>query len=625
MCPMTSPEIVPAKIPLAVSKETYIAAFSGIAIAVHMVLRYMGHLPAAPSVVPLFAVLAIGGVPILITLARKLWAREFGSDLLAGVSILASVLLGQYLVGAIIVLMLSGGTALEQFATRRASSVLDALAKRMPLVAHRKRGASVESVKLDQVHIGDTILVLPHEICPVDGVVLEGRGVMDESYLTGEPFEISKTPGANVLSGAINGDLALVIEAKALAVDSRYAKIMQVMEQSQDKRPQLRRIGDRLGGWYTPLAVGIAAATWLVSGDPMRFLAVVVIATPCPLILAIPVAVIGAISLSAKHSIIIKNPAALEQITTCRTLIFDKTGTLTYGKPQMTELLPGPEFTREQILQLTASLEQFSKHPLASAVMKAAADVNIALVDVSQIQEKPGEGLIGVVEGRQIRITGRGKVEASFAAFLPPLVSGLECLVFIDEQYAGALRFHDAPRQDTKPFVHHLSPRHQVNRVLLVSGDRESEVRYLAQEVGINEVHAGQAPEQKVAIVEQETRQARTLFIGDGINDAPALMTATVGVAFGPNSDITSEAADAVILTTSLSKVDELIHISHRMRSIALQSALGGMAASFLGMIAAALGYLPALEGAILQEVIDFAAVVNAVRVALPSKNLADF
>jgi P-type E1-E2 ATPase len=241
------------------------------------------------------------------------------------------------------------------------------------------------------------------------------------------------------------------------------------------------------------------------------------------------------------------------------------------------------------------------------------------------MQEKPGDGLLGMVAGRSVRITGRGKLDPKVLAALPPLASGLECIVFVDEQYAGAFRFHDAPRQDTKPFVHHLSPNHQVNRVLLVSGDRESEVRYLAQEVGISEVYAGQTPEQKVAIVEEETRKARTLFIGDGINDAPALMTATVGVAFGANSDITSEAADAVILTASLGKVDELIHVSHRMRSIALQSAVGGMAASIVGMIAAALGYLPPLEGAVLQEIIDLAAVANAVRVALPTRNLADF
>jgi heavy metal translocating P-type ATPase len=622
---MSPQEAIPVKIPISTSRETYIAIVTALAIASHLILKYLTHLPRLAYLIPLFVALAVGGIPILVTLGKKLWVREFGSDLLAGISILASVLMGQYLVGAIIVLMLSGGAALEQFATRRASSVLDALAKRMPQIAHCKRGTSVEDVNLDQVHIGDELIVLPHEICPVDGLVVEGHGVMDESYLTGEPFEISKTPGSRVLSGAINGDMALTIEAEKLAVDSRYAKIMQVMEQTQEKRPQLRRIGDQLGAWYTPLAVGLAGLTWLVTGDSMRFLAVVVIATPCPLILAIPVAVIGAISLSAKHGIIIKNPAALEQITTCRTLIFDKTGTLTYGKPQMTEVLCGPGFTQDEVLQAAASLEQFSKHPLAGAVVQAARDAKLAVLEVSQMQEKPGEGLLGIVAGRRVRITGRGKVDSKLLPSLPPLASGLECVVLVDNQYAAAFRFHDAPRHDTKPFVHHLNPSHQVNRVLLVSGDRESEVRYLAQEVGITEVHAGQTPEQKVAIVEAETKRARTLFIGDGINDAPALMTATVGVAFGPNSDITSEAADVVILTTSLGKVDELIHVSHRMRSIALQSAVGGMVASVVGMIAAALGYLPPLEGAILQEIIDLAAVVNAVRVALPTTDLADF
>ncbi len=598
---------------------------AAVAIGVHLFLRYFTHLPKLAQMAPLFIALAVGGIPILITLSKKIWARDFGSDLLAGVSILASVAMGQYLVGTIIVLMLSGGSALEQFATGKASSVLDALAKRMPLVAHRRLGTSVEDIDLNEVQIGDHVIVLPHEICPVDGVVIEGHGVMDESYLTGEPFEISKTPGAKVLSGAINGDMALTIRAEKLAVDSRYAKIMQVMEHTQDKRPQLRRIGDRIGAWYTPLALSVAGLTWFFTGESSRFLAVVVIATPCPLILAIPVAVIGAISLSARHGIIIKNPAALEQITTCRTLIFDKTGTLTYGKPQVTEILCAPGFERDQVLQAAASLEQFSKHPLAGAVMQAASDAKLALLEVSEMQEKPGAGLLGLAAGRRVRITGRRNVDSALLPSLPPLVSGLECLVLIDGQYAGAFRFHDAPRQDTKPFVHHLNPSHQVNRVLLVSGDRESEVRYLAREVGITEVYAGQTPEQKVGIVEAETRKARTLFIGDGINDAPALQTATVGVAFGPNSDITSEAADAVILTTSLGKVDELIHVSHRMRSIALQSALGGMAASLAGMVAAALGYLPPLEGAILQEVIDLAAVVNAVRVALPTHELADF
>jgi P-type E1-E2 ATPase len=356
----------------------------------------------------------------------------------------------------------------------------------------------------------------------------------------------------------------------------------------------------------------------------MRFLAVVVIATPCPLILAIPVAVIGAISLAAKRAIIIKNPAALEQIATCRTLIFDKTGTLTYGKPVLTEILCAPEFSRAEVLEAAASLEQFSKHPLAGAVLAAARAEQITFANVSEVSESPGSGLQGLVNGRNVRITGRQKVTPNLE-YLPPVTSGLECLVFIESRYAAAFRFHDAPRRDTKPFVHHLGPRHQVRRVLLVSGDRDSEVRYLADQVGIAEVHSSQSPEQKVELVQAETKNARTLFLGDGINDAPALVAATVGVAFGPNSDITSEAADAVILTASLNKVDELLHISKRMRSIALQSAVGGMLASVLGMIAAATGHLLPLEGAVLQEVIDLMAVVNAVRVALPGKQLADF
>ena len=250
--------------------------------------------------------------------------------------------MGQYLVGSIVVLMLSGGTALEKFATRRASSVLKALAMRMPQTAHRKTTSGITDIEIDSVQVGDTLVVFPHEICPVDGVVLEGQGRMNEAYLTGEPFEMSKTPGSEVISGAVNGETALTIRAEKLPIDSRYAKIMQVMQETQQRRPRLRRLGDMLGAWYTPLAVTIALAAWIVSGESHRFLAVLVIATPCPLLLAIPVAVIGAISLSARRSIIIKNPAVLEQISHCTTLIFDKTGTLTYGRPSLTEILCAP-------------------------------------------------------------------------------------------------------------------------------------------------------------------------------------------------------------------------------------------------------------------------------------------
>jgi heavy metal translocating P-type ATPase len=606
------------------SKETLIAGFTLVAIALHIVLRYTVHFPSFASNLPLFAALVLGGAPLVWELFQKLLRREFGSDLLAGISILTAIALREYLVAAIVVLMLSGGEALEALATARASSVLDALARRMPNVAHRKETAGLIDIKLADVRIGDELTVLPHEICPVDGTVLEGHGVMDEAYLTGEPYEILKTPGSTVISGAINGEEMLVIRAEKLAEDSRYARIMKVMQQTEQQRPKLRRLGDQLGAWYTPIALGVAAAAALFSGQAERFLAVIVIATPCPLLLAIPTAIIGAISLAARRAIVIKNPAVLEQIERCQTLIFDKTGTLTYGRPTLTAIICAEGFDRIEVLQLAASLERYSKHPLASAIVHQAKQESIAVLPADHISERPGQGLHGSINGRSVQITGRKKVDA-LKLDLPPLESGLECLVFVQGHYAAAIRFHDAPRKDSASFIGHLRPKHGVAKVMLVSGDRESEVKYLAESVGISEVYAGKSPEEKVAIVRDETAKARTLFIGDGINDAPALMAATVGVAFGSQNDITTEAADAIVLETALEKIDELLHIGRRLRRIALQSALGGMAASILGMIAAALGYLPPIWGAVGQELIDLFAVLNAVRVALPTENLQDF
>jgi len=605
-------------------KETYIAGLTLVAIVLHLVFRYGTHLPSRISLLPLFAALLVGGGPLVYELAGKLIKKEFGSDLLAGVSILTAVVLGQFLVATIVVLMLSGGAALEFYATAKASSVLDALARRMPSVAHRHDGSALKDVKLEEIRVGDLLTVFPHEICPVDGEVLEGHGVMDEAYLTGEPYEISKTPGSQVISGAINGEQALLIRAEKLPVDSRYARIMQVMHATEQQKPRLRRLGDQLGAWYTPLALGVAGGAALLSWDANRFLAVVVIATPCPLLLAIPTAIIGAISLSARRAIIIKNPAILEQIDACRTLIFDKTGTLTYGRPTLTEAICGEGFRRTEVMQLTGSLEQYSKHPLAGAILAAAKQENVALLPVAHVSEHPGQGLRGTIDGRSVQITGRKKVAAEQFP-LPPLAGGLECLVFIDGKYAAALRFHDAPRKDSRTFIEHLQPRHGVAKVMLVSGDRESEVKYLAETVGITEVHAGKSPEEKVEIVKQEVAREKTLFVGDGINDAPALLAATVGVAFGTASDITAEAADAVVLELALGKIDELMHIGRRMRRIALQSALGGMGLSMVGMIFAAAGYLPPIGGAIGQELIDLFAVLNAVRVALPTDELQDF
>ena len=599
--------------------------FAALSIVAHLTLRYLVHSSTTTQLIPLYATLIAGGAPILIDIFRKFLQRDFGADLLAVLSIVTSIVLGEYLVGAIIVLMLSGGIALEQYATRRASSVLEALAARMPRIAHLKRASGVVDISLEEVAMGETLVVFPHEYCPVDGVVIEGHGTMDESYLTGEPFEMSKAPGSQVLSGAINGEGALTIRATKLPRDSRYARIMQVMSEAEQQRPKMRRLADRLGAWYTPVALVIALLGWGLSADPDRFLAVIVIATPCPLLIGIPVAVIGAISLAARRAIIIKRPAMLEQIDKCRTLIFDKTGTLTYGRPVLTEVLCPDGGSESEMLNLAASLEQYSKHPLAAAIVKAGA--GRALKAVQEITERPGEGVRGIVNGMKVEITGRELVANRGAEVmnLPPQAEGLECLLFVNDRYSATLRFRDEPRHESGSFVSHLSPRHGVGKVMLLSGDRESEVRYLAGKVGITEILAGQTPEDKVAIVTDETKKALTLFVGDGINDAPAMQVATVGVAFGQNSDITSEAADAVIMDASLRKVDELIHIGQRMRVIALQSAVGGMTLSMMGMLFAALGFLPPVAGAVTQEVIDVLAIMNALRVTLPLSDLTDF
>jgi len=604
-----------------------ITVLSLVGIATHLLLRFGLHTNVTVQHIPLWATLALGGIPLLYDLLKKLAQREFGSDLLAGISIVSAVLLGEYLAGAIVVLMLAGGEALESYAVGNATSVLRALAKRVPSAAHRRRDSQIINIALDEVAVGDTLAVFPHDICPVDGVVVEGHGMMDESFLTGEPFKITKAPGSTVISGAINGESALTITATKRAVDSRYAKIMEVMRESEQHRPRMRRLGDQLGALYTPLAVALAIIAWTVSGEATRFLAVLVIATPCPLLIAIPIGIIGSISLCARRAIIVKDPVTLEQIDRCRTAIFDKTGTLTYGQPKLTEEFVASEFSKRDVLQLAASVELYSKHPLARAILAAASEQKLQLQEASRISEPPGQGLSAIVAGREVQITSRQeflKQNKAAASQLPSVGNGLECIVLIDGRYVATYRFRDAPRAEGLSFIKHLGPRHHFQRVMIVSGDRESEVRYLAQELGIGEIHAQKTPEEKVEIVRAENTNGKTLYVGDGINDAPAMMAATVGIAIGQNSDVTAEAAGVVVLESSLKKVDEFMHISRRMRAIVLQSALGGMTLSAVGMLVAASGHLSPVAGALTQEVIDVLAVLNALRAAFLPRVISD-
>lgn len=602
-----------------------IAALMLMAMLAAWTLRYLFSDRRSAEIV-LLSVALVAVVPLAVELVRQVARGSFSVDFLAFLSVASAVVLHQYLVAAIVILMLSGGKALEEYATRRASSVLGALARRMPHTAHRQSAdGAVSDVPAETVRVGDRLMLYPHELCPVDGQVVQGSGTMDESYLTGEPFLIAKAPGTQVLSGAINGDSLLVIEASKLAVDSRYANIVAILHSSEQNRPRIRRLGDRLGLWYTPLAVAAALLSWLWSQQPERFLAVLVIATPCPLLLAIPVAIIGAISVAARNGIVIKDPSILEKLQSCRTLIVDKTGTLTYGRPQLTEITQSGPWPRRTLLQFAASLERYSRHPLGSAVLRAAADEAIPLLDARDVSEPPGTGLTGHLEGHQVMLTGRNRLPAPIAAQLPPLATGLECVVMIDGECCGLLRFRDEPRHDTRPFLHHLQSRHGVGGVVLLSGDRPSEVAHFAAGVGIAEAYGGKSPEEKLALVRQITARTPSLYLGDGINDAPAMLNATAGIAFGVSSEITSEAAGAVILQSSLSTVDELIHIGGRMRRIALTSAVGGMALSAAGMAAGAFGYLTPVEGAILQELIDLVSILNSLRMILPSGRIGDF
>lgn len=598
------------------SLSSVVLILSTLALASYLVLIII---KPTLALYPLFLGILLCGIPINYRILRKIVQGELGADILAVIALLTAVLMQEYLAAILIIIMLAGGGALESYAMRKASSVLNELAGRMPSIAHRKIGEIIEDVPLEYINIGDSVVIYPHETAVVDGQVIEGQSTMDESYLTGEPYRVSKAPGVNVLSGAINGEGVIVICAEKLPADSRYANIMKVMQDAEQKRPHIRRLADLLGTVFAPMVFGFALLAFYITGDPIRFLAILVVATPCPLLIGIPITIISAISLAARRGIIIKDPTVLEQLPTCKTAIFDKTGTLTYGEPTLTSIFTAPDIQSDRLLQIAASLERYSKHPLASAIIEAASVRGISLVTADAISEAPGAGLTGMIANTQYSITHRKhyvSMNPKLEDILPPTATGLECIILREGQYVGTCQFKDAPRSEGKSFISHLGPNHLFNKIMILSGDRESEVSYLANLLDIPDILFSQTPEQKVEVVRQETSLHPTLFMGDGINDAPALACATVGIAFGQNSAITAGAAGAVIMESNLAKVDELLHISIAMRKIALQSAIGGMTLSFIAMFFAAYGAISPVGGALLQDGIDALAILNALRLS---------
>lgn len=557
--------------------------------------------------------------PLLWRIGKDLLSGNWSTDLIAAVSIVSSIVMGQYPVAWVVMLMLAGGAWLESYAVRRASRALEALAQRVPTTAHRRLpDGSEEVVGLDAVSPGDLLSIHPHEICPADGVVRRGHGSMDESFLTGEPYQVEKAPGVTVISGAKNGPALLEIEVQRRPQDSRYAQIMKVLAESEMRKPKARRLGDRIGAWYSPMALVFALLAWYFTGDSQRFLAVIVVATPCPLLIAIPVALIGSIARAARAGIVIRDPAILESIPAIQNFLFDKTGTLTQGEPKLAAIQVIPGWEEEKALRIIASLERYSKHPLAAPLLAEARRRGMNLWEADEVEEHAGAGLRARVAGVEYRVTHRKKVTLP-ASFTPLPAGQLECILLCGEEAVAAFQFRDMPRPGTHRFLDHLKTQHGGRRLVLVTGDQAAAAQILAEQVGIGEVRAAQTPEQKLAFVRELTASAPTLYLGDGINDAPALAAATAGVAFGNANLAPAEAAGAVILDPSLAKLDELLHFSIRLRRILLQSVLGGLALSVGGMVLAALGLLAPLYGALLQEAIDVVSVLNALRTSLGS------
>jgi heavy metal translocating P-type ATPase len=596
----------------------------------------------------LMAIMVIGGVPLLWETLRQLMRREMGVDLIAILAISGSFLLGEYLAGAIIVLMLSGGEALEAFALRRARTSLTALAERAPRTAHIWQDGQLRDIPADRVEPEMIVVVKPGEMAPVDGVVLSGSSSVSEADLTGEPLPVRKDAGSIVLSGSLNLDSALEVRATKRSAESQYAQILRLVEAAQERKAPIHRLADRYGAWFTLLALGMAAIAWLISKDSVYALAVLVVATPCPLILATPIAIMSGIDLAAHHGIIAKTGAAIEQLGEVEVAVFDKTGTLTLGMPEVVDLLLSSE--REPVglathanlkvntlLGWAAAVEQFSPHILARAVVEAARGRGQALALATNVEEVPGKGTrgqvpfgdahageIGAQETVEVAIGNRTFMRSLNISLPPDLVAEREqrtaqgqigSFVAVNGHVVGLLVFADVPR----PEVAELTPRLKgagIKEVVLLTGDGEVVAQRIGRLAGTDRVIAHCLPEQKVEVVRDlERKHHHVLMVGDGINDAPALATATVGLAIGTQGlTAASAAADAVLLSPNIVQVAEAVKLGRHVMRVATQGIWAGMGLSLVAMIFAAWGFIPPAAGAILQEGIDVLVILNALR-----------
>ncbi len=574
------------------------------------------------------AVVGITLAAVIVDIVQDLRRGKAGVDLLAVLTMAGALALGEYLAGAVIALMVASGRALEEYAGRRARRELSALLSRQPRTAHRYRGGELEEVALDQIGTGDRVLVRSGDIVPVDGRLLSEAAVLDESALTGESLPVTRESGSTIRSGGVNAGDAFELETLAPAAESTYAGIVRLVAEAQQGKAPFTRLADRYALWFIPLAVLVSGVAWLISGSPVRALAVLVVATPCPLILAAPVAIVAGISRAARRGLLVKNGGALEALARARTVMFDKTGTLTVGRPRLAGIETEGDLQPDEALRLAASLDQASLHVSAQALVAEARQRGLRLAIPGQIKEVPGAGVSGQVEGLFVRI---GRLEwlsdhAPHSQWVKGVLRHMAvqgysgAFLEVDGKISAALMLADDIRVDTGRALRELR-RAGIRRTVMVSGDRQDVAETIAFALGVDNVLAECTPAEKVSAVEAEKLQARTIMVGDGINDAPALAAADVGVAMGARgAAASSEAADAVLLVDRLDRLADGLLIARRSRVIAMQSVLAGMGLSLGAMGFAAAGFIAPVFGAVLQEVIDVAVILNALRVLAPRR-----
>lgn len=571
--------------------------------------------------------LLVTGAPVAWRTLRGLLRGRAAADIVATLAIVTAVPLGEPLAGLVVVLMQTGGEALERLAEGRASAAVRELEAAAPHEAHRLLGdGTVVDVPAEAVAIDDLLLVRPGEMVPCDAVVTAGASHVDVSRLTGEPVPVSAGPGTRLPSGAVNGESPLTLRAVALASQSLYARIVELVRSAQAEKAPLQRLADRYAVWFTPLTLAVCVVAYVVSLDPVRVLAVLVVATPCPLILATPVAIIGGLNRAARQQIVIRNGGALEQLGGVTVAMFDKTGTLTVGRPALARVVPVSPFTESTLLALAGAVEHGSGHLLARSVVDGARSRGVGLPAASDIREAPGEGVEGRVEGRVVVVGAREYVRRIAPAAFSALNAAdggraaLRAYVAVDGAAAGFLEFADAIRPEAAALLRRLNGL-GITRMALLSGDRRENVEALGKALGFTETHADLLPHDKVALIESAMAGGeKVVMVGDGTNDAPALSTATVGVALASHGGgISAEAADIVILADDLGRVADAVETSRWTMRIARQSIWTGLGLSGAAMVVAAAGYIPPIAGAVLQEVIDIAVILNALRAAAPA------